>query len=116
MATLAAEVRRARAPVEQPQQGGLALTYHRLMLVMLLFVGVTLVIVGIYAELNQAELTTLGELMQAGKMTPVIDRRYSMSEDPAAMEYIGSGHARGKVVVNLEAENVTSVSQAGPTP
>lgn len=52
MATLAAEVGRARAPVEQPQQGGLALTYHRLMLVMLLFVGVTLVIVGRLAMLQ----------------------------------------------------------------
>ncbi|HYD11728.1 MAG TPA: penicillin-binding protein 2 [Allosphingosinicella sp.] len=52
MATLAAEARRARAPVEQPQQGGLALTYHRLMLVMLLFVGVTLVIVGRLAMLQ----------------------------------------------------------------
>ena len=52
MATLAAEVRRARAPVEQPQQGGLALTYHRLMLVMLLFVGVTLVIIGRLAMLQ----------------------------------------------------------------
>ncbi|HTU10492.1 MAG TPA: penicillin-binding protein 2 [Allosphingosinicella sp.] len=51
MATLAAEVRRSRAPVEQPQQG-LALTYHRLMLVMLLFVGVTLVIVGRLAILQ----------------------------------------------------------------
>ena len=52
MATLAAEVRRSRTPVEQPQQGGLALTYHRLMLVMLLFVGVTLVIVGRLAMLQ----------------------------------------------------------------
>jgi cell division protein FtsI (penicillin-binding protein 3) len=51
MATIAAEVRRSRAPVEQPQQG-LALTYHRLMLVMLLFVGVTLVIVGRLAMLQ----------------------------------------------------------------
>lgn len=51
MATLAAEVRRPRAPVEQPQLG-LALTYHRLMLVMLLFVGVTLVIVGRLAMLQ----------------------------------------------------------------
>lgn len=51
METLAAEVRSARAPVEQPQQG-LALTYHRLMLVMLLFVGVTLVIVGRLAMLQ----------------------------------------------------------------
>jgi cell division protein FtsI (penicillin-binding protein 3) len=54
MATLAAEIRRPRAPVDQPQgqAQGLALTYHRLMLVMLLFVGVTLVIVGRLAILQ----------------------------------------------------------------
>src|SRR5437868_6786218 len=51
MATLAAEVRHTRAPVV-PQQQGLGLTYHRLMLVMLLFVGVTLVIVGRLAMLQ----------------------------------------------------------------
>ena len=51
MATLAADVRQTRAPVA-PQQQGLGLTYHRLMLVMLLFVGVTLVIVGRLAMLQ----------------------------------------------------------------
>ena len=51
MATIAAEVTRSRAPVEQ-RQPGLGLTYHRLMLVMLLFVGVTLVIVGRLAMLQ----------------------------------------------------------------
>ena len=51
MATVAAEVRRARTPTESPQKG-LALTYHRLMLVMLLFVGVTLVVVGRLAQLQ----------------------------------------------------------------
>src|SRR5688572_27448772 len=50
MATVAAEIRRPHAPVDQPQ--GLGLTYHRLMLVMLLFVGVTLVIVGRLAMLQ----------------------------------------------------------------
>jgi cell division protein FtsI (penicillin-binding protein 3) len=51
MATLAAEVRHTRAPTA-PQQQGLGLTYHRLMLVMLLFIGVTLVIVGRLAMLQ----------------------------------------------------------------
>jgi len=54
------------------------------------------------AELNQADLNTLSKLMQAGKVKPVIDRRYTLSEVPAAIRYLEEGHARGKVVVNLE--------------
>ena len=54
------------------------------------------------AELNQKDLEVLRELMQAGKLTPVIDRRYPLSEVPAAIEYLEAGHARGKVVINLE--------------
>jgi NADPH:quinone reductase-like Zn-dependent oxidoreductase len=53
------------------------------------------------AELNKEDLTFLGELMQAGKVTPVIDRRYTLSEVPAAIRYLEEGHARGKVVINL---------------
>ena len=55
------------------------------------------------AELNQDDLNILAGLMQAAKVTPVIDRRYTLSEVPAAMEYMGSGHARGKIVVSLSA-------------
>ena len=55
------------------------------------------------AELNQDDLNILAGLMQAAKVTPVIDRRYTLSEAPAAMEYMGSGHARGKIVVSLSA-------------
>ena len=54
------------------------------------------------AELNQKDLTILGDLMQAGKVTPVIDRRYKLSEVPAALRYLEEGHARGKVVINVE--------------
>src|SRR6202045_4696910 len=54
------------------------------------------------AELNQKDLTILGDLMQAGKVTPVIDRRYKLSEVPAALRYLEEGHARGKVVISLE--------------
>jgi NADPH:quinone reductase-like Zn-dependent oxidoreductase len=54
------------------------------------------------AELNQDDLEVLSGLMQAGKLTPVIDRRYTLSEAPTAMRYLERGRARGKVVVSLE--------------
>jgi NADPH:quinone reductase-like Zn-dependent oxidoreductase len=54
------------------------------------------------AELNRADLEFLSGLVEAGKLTPVIDRSYSLSELPAAMTYLEEGHARGKVVVKME--------------
>ena len=54
------------------------------------------------ADLNQEDLTILGDLMQAGKVTPVIDRRYQLSETAEAIRYVEQGHARGKVVITLE--------------
>src|SRR5437879_6050922 len=54
------------------------------------------------AELNQEDLTIMRDLMQAGKVTPVIDRRYKLSEVPAAIRYLEEGHARGKVVIAVE--------------
>jgi NADPH:quinone reductase-like Zn-dependent oxidoreductase len=57
------------------------------------------------AELNTADLTVLGDLMQTGKVTPVIDRHYRLSEVPAAIRYLEGGHARGKVVITVGDEN-----------
>ena len=54
------------------------------------------------ADLNQADLNILRDLMQAGKVKPVIDRRYRLSEVSEAIRYLEQGHARGKVVINLE--------------
>ena len=54
------------------------------------------------ADANKKDLTILGDLMQAGKVTPVIDRRYKFSEVPDAIRYLEEGHARGKVVITLE--------------
>jgi NADPH:quinone reductase-like Zn-dependent oxidoreductase len=54
------------------------------------------------AELNKNDLIVLGDLMQAGKVTPVIDRRYPLSEVPAAIRYLEEGHARGKVVIDVD--------------
>ena len=47
------------------------------------------------------DLTALRELIEAGTVTPVIDRTYPLSETAAAMEYVGTGHAKGKVVINV---------------
>ena len=54
------------------------------------------------AHLNKDDLDTLRDLMQAGKVTPVIDRRYKLSEVPEAMRYLEAGHARGKVIITLQ--------------
>lgn len=53
----------------------------------------------LFARLNKEDLTILGDLMQTGKVTPVIDRRYRLSEVPEAIRYLEKGHARGKVIV-----------------
>jgi NADPH:quinone reductase-like Zn-dependent oxidoreductase len=51
---------------------------------------------------NKEDLTTIRHLMEAGKVTPVIDRRYRLSEAAEAIGYLEKGHARGKVVITLE--------------
>src|SRR5271155_2129745 len=53
------------------------------------------------AKMNQEDLTILGGLMETGKVTPVIDRCYGLSEVPEALRYLEEGHARGKVVISL---------------
>lgn len=51
------------------------------------------------AATNTQDLIVLKELIEAKKVTPVIDRRYTLNEVPEAIRYLGEGHARGKVVV-----------------
>ena len=53
----------------------------------------------LFAELSSADLESLGKLMQDGKVTPVIDRRYSLAETPEAIRYLETGRARGKVII-----------------
>ena len=57
------------------------------------------------ADLTQDDLGALGDLMQAGKVTPVIDRRYALSEVPEAIRYLELGHARGKVVITVAGDS-----------
>ena len=54
------------------------------------------------AKLSNEDLTTLRELIAAGKVRPVVERHYTLNEVPQAMQYLDEGHARGKVVITLE--------------
>jgi NADPH:quinone reductase-like Zn-dependent oxidoreductase len=53
---------------------------------------------------NKEDLQFLKELIEAGTLTPVIDRTYSLSETPEAIRYLENGHARGKVVICVPGE------------
>ncbi|MBV9610970.1 MAG: NAD(P)-dependent alcohol dehydrogenase [Acidobacteriaceae bacterium] len=53
------------------------------------------------ARMNQQDLTTIGEFMASGKLAPVIDKRYALSDAAEAFRYVQKGHARGKVVITL---------------
>jgi NADPH:quinone reductase-like Zn-dependent oxidoreductase len=54
------------------------------------------------ASVNKEDLAVLGDLLAAGKIVPVIDRRYPLREVPAAIRYLEEGHARGKVVITMD--------------
>jgi NADPH:quinone reductase-like Zn-dependent oxidoreductase len=54
------------------------------------------------AKINRTDLVLLGDLLAAGKVVSVIDRRYPLSEAAEAIRYLEEGHARGKVVITLE--------------
>ena len=59
------------------------------------------------AKPNKKDLVFMKELLEAGKLVPVIDRRYPLSEVAEALRYLGEGHAQGKVVITLEHNNKT---------
>ena len=50
---------------------------------------------------NQKDLIYMKELLEAGKVKPVIDRCYKLSEVPEAFRYFEEGHAQGKVVITV---------------
>jgi NADPH:quinone reductase-like Zn-dependent oxidoreductase len=57
---------------------------------------------------DQKDLVYVKELLEAGKVVPVIDRRYPLSELPEALRYYGQGHARGKVVIVIHKGDVST--------
>jgi NADPH:quinone reductase-like Zn-dependent oxidoreductase len=59
------------------------------------------------ANINKKDLVVLKDLLEAGKVVPIIDRRYPLSDVAEALRYLGEGHAQGKVVVTVEHSNDT---------
>src|SRR2546427_7635154 len=62
------------------------------------------------AKSNQEDLVILKELMEAGKIVPVIDRRYPLGETAQAMRYLIEGGARGKIVIRVDHQDEKQVS------
>ena len=56
------------------------------------------------AKLTKDDLNVLRDLMQSGKVAPVIDRTYKISETRDAVRYLEEGHARGKVVIKVTSD------------
>src|SRR5256712_4067944 len=54
------------------------------------------------AQFNKADMAVLADLMQTGKIKPGIDRTFRLNETNEALRYLETGHARGKIVINLE--------------
>jgi NADPH:quinone reductase-like Zn-dependent oxidoreductase len=59
-------------------------------------------ICGFIAKLNKKDLVILKDLLEAGKVVPMIDRRYPLSNTAEAIRYLEKGHAQGKVILTVE--------------
>jgi NADPH:quinone reductase-like Zn-dependent oxidoreductase len=68
--------------------------------------------VSLLADLSGEDLARLADLMQAGKLTSVIDRTYPLGDVPAAIAYLEQGHARGKVIIEVGATGEGSAGTA----
>lgn len=64
-----------------------------------MFVGQTLG--GFTAKTTREDLQALSELIEAGKVTPVVDRTFDLVESPDAVRYLAEGHPAGKIVVTV---------------
>ncbi len=67
------------------------------------------------AKGNQEDFVTLKELMESGKIMPVIDRRYSLGETAQAVRYFEEGRTRGKIVITMDNNDNPSRSAAYPS-
>jgi NADPH:quinone reductase-like Zn-dependent oxidoreductase len=82
------------------QKGGWLLgPASRLIKTRLASIGASQTITPFIAKPNRADMEALAELLETGKVTPAIDRRYELSEIAAALDYLGGRHARAKIVI-----------------
>jgi NADPH:quinone reductase-like Zn-dependent oxidoreductase len=68
---------------------------------MVTFMGRSQEMAWFVASVIQEDLDHLKDLVEEGKLTTVIDRRYTLSEVPDAFRYLGEGHAKGKLIVTV---------------
>jgi len=57
--------------------------------------------VSFIANVNKVDLAYIKELLEGGKIIPVIDKEYSLDEAPESIRYVEGGHARGKVIITI---------------
>ncbi|MFD3165205.1 NAD(P)-dependent alcohol dehydrogenase [Herpetosiphon sp. NSE202] len=84
--------------------GDMAQIFQALALGKLLSIGSTKHLSNVTAKTNQADLAEIGHLLATGAIKAVIDRSYPLAEAPAAMRYLQACHAKGKILINLHAE------------
>ena len=99
------ETRRALSPegTYVPVGGSTAVVFQALLLGPLISrIGSRKVAIGEWKPNDTGDLALLTELFEAGKVAPVVDKSYPLSELPEAMRYLAEGHALGKVVIAIE--------------
>jgi NADPH:quinone reductase-like Zn-dependent oxidoreductase len=84
-----------------PNDGGLIGPMGRLMQAMLMTPFISQKMGMMMAKVSQNDLKALADLMQSGKVTPVIDRTYPLDDIREAMRYLETGRARGKVIISI---------------
>jgi NADPH:quinone reductase-like Zn-dependent oxidoreductase len=75
--------------------------FEALLLGRAIFLGSDRRMAALSVTVNPNDLSQLAELVEAGKVKPVIDRRYPLREVPEAVRYVAEGHARGKVIIDV---------------
>ena len=91
------------AAVQHGKGGGMRALRHFAGVRLGSLVGSRRVVVLFIAKLNQADLEFLASLLASDKVTPVIDRRYSLAQTSEALRYLDEGHAMAKVAIDLGA-------------
>jgi NADPH:quinone reductase-like Zn-dependent oxidoreductase len=89
------------AAVQHGSGGGLRLIRHLLDVRVRSIGGGKKVVVLFLAKLNRPDLETLGELVESGRVKPVIDRRYDITRVGDALGYLDEGHSMGKVAIGI---------------
>jgi len=87
--------------------GGMAQLFQIIFLGPLISMTGSKKFVNYVAQPNQKDLEFMAELLETGKVKPVIDRRYPLSEVAQAIRYVEDEHARGKVVITVEHNSKT---------